>query len=42
MLKKSKVKTLQFDVDELSNEGVISGVLNYFGNKDHADRKSVV
>ncbi|MCR9513239.1 HK97 family phage prohead protease [Vibrio alginolyticus] len=36
MLKKSKVKTLQFDVDELSNEGVISGVLNYFGNKDHA------
>ncbi|HFQ4926334.1 TPA: HK97 family phage prohead protease [Vibrio vulnificus] len=36
MLKKSKVKTLQFEVQGVSNEGVISGVLNYFGNKDHA------
>ncbi|EOG7622038.1 HK97 family phage prohead protease [Vibrio parahaemolyticus] len=36
MLRKSKVKTLQFDVQGVSNEGVISGVLNYFGNKDHA------
>lgn len=35
MLRKSKVKIFQFDVQGVSNEGVILGVFNYFGNKDY-------
>ncbi|HCM1516422.1 TPA: HK97 family phage prohead protease [Vibrio parahaemolyticus] len=36
MLMKEKKKTLHFNAKSVSDEGVISGVLNYFGNKDHA------
>ncbi|KAB0285651.1 HK97 family phage prohead protease [Vibrio fortis] len=35
-MKKEGKKTLSFDTKSINDEGVISGVLNYFGNKDHA------
>ncbi|EPO2258101.1 HK97 family phage prohead protease [Vibrio parahaemolyticus] len=33
---KHLVKTLQFNAETLTSEGVVSGVLNHFNNKDHA------
>lgn len=35
-MKQSKVKTLKFNQESLTDEGVISGVLNHFGNEDWA------